>query len=71
MNMQMGKKGSESEKQERGTLPLQPAKQKARLIFIVQLRNITAAMLGPQPFRVVWSPAFMSLHVVLLGKSLK
>lgn len=47
------------------------AKQKARLIFIRQLRNITAAMLGPQPFRVVWVPAFMKLHVVLLGKPLK
>lgn len=46
-------------------------KQKARVIFIIQLRNITATMLGLQPFRVVWGLAFMSLHVVLLGRPLK
>lgn len=43
----------------RSALLARRAKQKARVISIVQLRNITAAMLGLQPFRVVWGPAFM------------
>lgn len=47
------------------------AKQKARVIFIIQLRNITATMLGLQPFRVVQGPALVELRVVLLGKPLK
>lgn len=52
-----------------GVFPVHGAKQKARVISIIQLRNITATMLGLKPFRVVWGPAFMQLCVVLLGEA--
>lgn len=71
MNMQMRNEERESGRKECGMLLVHGTKQKARVIFIIQLRNITATMLGLQPFRVVWGPAFMSLHVVLLGRPLK
>lgn len=53
MNMQMKDGAQEWERKERGMLLVLGSKQKARVIFIIQLRNITATMLGLQPFRVV------------------
>lgn len=56
MNMQMRKR---EPVRGRSVFLVRGAKQKARVISIIQLRNITAIMLGLQPFRVVWGPAFM------------
>lgn len=62
MNMQMRDREQERERKERGMLLLRGSKQKARVIFIIQLRNITATMLGLQPFRVVLGSC---IHVTL------
>lgn len=62
MNMQMSDGEQEWERKERGMLLVLGSKQKARVIFIIQLRNITATMLGLQPFRVVLG---FCIHVTL------
>lgn len=62
MNMQMKDGAQEWERKERGMLLVLGSKQKARVIFIIQLRNITATMLGLQPFRVVLGSC---IHVTL------
>lgn len=62
MNMQMIEGERQWERKERGVLLLLGSKQKARVIFIIQLRNITATMLGLQPFRVVLGSC---IHVTL------
>lgn len=62
MNMQMRDREQERERKERGMLLVHVSKQKARVIFIIQLRNITATMLGLQSFRVVLG---CCIHVAL------
>lgn len=47
------------------------AKQKTRVIFIIQLRNITASMLGPEPFKVVLGSCDVVALSSAFGKDFK